>query len=274
MPGISQSVESIQTGRSVVFSKGQQDWDCQNVAQHGRSSFVFPSASLLFLIRGLRHHHVYCNWSLFVHSVAVVAVGLRPIESYLQLFDALEHLDRTVGDVYGKLSERVRFACTQLCLALHWCLTPSFFSFGFIVFRLEPSALNCRIFKLELKRQRYVFTVSLCRDAAVSDTASLCWHLIFGFTMQSKVRKITGSTKATTVYSPAKYPAPKKLEPFQPVFPVNATAAPPPMPLHSRYRLNIAEHPHVCLPRVAPTQKSAQKTEPFFIAATHIHTAL
>jgi hypothetical protein len=38
----------------------------------------------------------------------IVSTGLRPIETYLQLFDALEHLDRAIGDVYGKIADRVR----------------------------------------------------------------------------------------------------------------------------------------------------------------------
>jgi len=41
------------------------------------------------------------------HFTLVVFQDLRPAEAYLQLFDALEHVNKLSDDIFGKITARV-----------------------------------------------------------------------------------------------------------------------------------------------------------------------
>eukprot|EP00656_Telonema_subtile_P047623 TRINITY_DN5488_c0_g1_i1.p1 TRINITY_DN5488_c0_g1~~TRINITY_DN5488_c0_g1_i1.p1 ORF type:complete len:195 (-),score=42.91 TRINITY_DN5488_c0_g1_i1:70-654(-) len=93
------------------------------------------------------------------YGIPVIFQDLRQEEALLQMFDSLEMLDKTLGDVYDKISTRVTVECGRVARV----------------------------------RQRLAVA-------------------------KEKLTLIKGNEKATTVFSPAKYPAPKLLTDFVPMY--------------------------------------------------------
>ncbi|KAL6045720.1 WAS protein [Balamuthia mandrillaris] len=133
-----------------------------------------------------------------VCNVPVVFQDLRQRESYFQLFDALETLEKTVDNVFTRISQR---AAAE---------------------RAKVEAVNRRL------------------EAA-----------------KAKVQHIAGSTKAITVHSPAKYPAPEQLAQYLPLY-GNQKPAPP-----KRSRFHLSEIPHFSTFSTTGRLKDPLQDDPF-----------
>lgn len=119
-----------------------------------------------------------------IYSVPIVFQELRPSEVYFQIFDSLENLNKTVEDVFDRISVRVTSEKTRI------------------------QAINSRL-----------------------------------SVAQAKVKQITGTNKAITVFSPAKYPAPARLTDYIPLY----FSYQSPTPKRSNYKL--LEEPHLLTDR-------------------------